>query len=105
MSNTKQLEAFGSQNSLASEAVLVSGNSMLTTKTFFALLAFAFLSLVSCKHFGKQIKLREEDQIFHAGPVESGFGVIFFGLYKEDKYEFCDGNFMDPGCYTGGYSL
>jgi hypothetical protein len=72
---------------------------MHTTKISIAVLVFAFLSLASCK------RLREEDKIFHAGPVESGVGVIYFGLYKENKYQFCDGDFMDPGCYTGDYSL
>ena len=47
----------------------------------------------------------EKDKIFHAGPVQSGFGGIFWGLYKENKYQFCDGDFMDYGCYTGLYSI
>lgn len=58
--------------------------------------------LTACK---PKIKVKEEDKIFHAGPAASGFGVIFFGLYKDNKYEFCDGDFMDPGCYTGIYNL
>ena len=56
----------------------------------------------SCK---TRPKVKEEDKIFHAGPVQSGFGGIFFGLYKDNKYQFCDGDFMDPGCYTGFYTL
>jgi hypothetical protein len=67
---------------------------------------FPFILLVllwtSCK---THPKVREEDKIFHAGPVQSGFGGIFFELYKENKYKFCDGDFMNPGCYTGFYSL
>lgn len=42
--------------------------------------------------------IKEEDKLFHAGPAASGFGVIYFGLYKESKYQFCDGDFMDAGC-------
>src|SRR5687768_207910 len=77
---------------------------VIPTKTIYRIyfLAFYFLlgMLTSC-----QPKVREEDKIFHAGPVHSGFGVIYFGLYKGNKYQFCDGDFMDPGCYTGYYSL
>ena len=58
--------------------------------------------LTNCR---TQIKVKEGDKIFHAGPVNSGFGGIFFGLYKGNKYQFCDGDFMDPGCYTGLYNL
>lgn len=50
-------------------------------------------------------KLKEEDKIFHAAPSDSGFGATFFGLFKNNKYEFCDGDFMDDGCYTGDYEL
>jgi len=60
------------------------------------------LILSGCK---AKIKENEKDKIFHAGPVNSGFGGIFFGLYKDNKYEFCDGDFMDAGCYTGLYNL
>lgn len=49
--------------------------------------------------------LREEDKIFHAGPPESGFGTTFFGLYKDNKYQFCEGDFMNSGCYIGDYTL
>jgi len=49
--------------------------------------------------------VREEDKIFHAGPVEGGFGGIFFELFKENKYRFCDGDFINPGCYTGFFEL
>lgn len=51
------------------------------------------------------IKLKEEDKIFHAAPNMSGFGGTFFGLYKNNIYEFCDGDFMDQGCYMGEYEL
>jgi len=54
---------------------------------------------------GVNVKLKEDDKIFHAGPNMSGFGATFFGLYKNNIYEFCDGDFMDPGCYTGEYEL
>jgi len=54
---------------------------------------------------GTNIELKEEDKVFHAGPNMSGFGGTFFGLYKNNIYEFCDGDFMDPGCYTGEYEL
>ncbi|MDI3322179.1 hypothetical protein [Pinibacter soli] len=73
---------------------------MITNKTLL-FVVFAFL-LVYCR---TQIKVDEKDKIFHAGPVNSGFGVIYFGLYKGNKYQFCDGDFMDPGCYTGNYDL
>lgn len=48
---------------------------------------------------------KEADKIFHAGPAESGLGVIYFGLYKDGRYQFCAGTFMDPGCYTGPFAL
>jgi hypothetical protein len=59
-------------------------------------------ALTSCK---TEIKVDEKDKIFHGGPVHSGFGVIYWGLYKDNKYQFCDGDFMDYGCYTGLYSI
>jgi hypothetical protein len=79
----------------------VSGYFMTTLKTFLFILTATFI-WTSCK---TQIKVKEEDKIFHAGPVNSGFGGIFFALFKDNKYEFCDGNFMDAGCYTGLYNL
>jgi hypothetical protein len=59
-------------------------------------------SLTSCK---PEIKVDEKDKIFHSGPVNSGIGVIYWGLYKDNKYQFCDGDFMDYGCYTGLYTI
>jgi hypothetical protein len=73
---------------------------MISSKTF----AVIFLSVMSV-FTSCQTAVKEEDKIFHAGPVNSGFGGIFFALYKDNKYQFCDGDFMDPGCYTGEYSL
>jgi hypothetical protein len=65
-----------------------------------------FLSVVivgtACK---SRLRIKEEDKIFHAGPVQSSFGTIFFSLYKDNKYQFCDGDFMNDGCYTGEYTL
>ena len=59
------------------------------------------LFLVSCS-----AKLDEKDKIFQAAPnMSDGIGGTFFSLYKNNKYQFCDGNFMDPGCYTGTYNL
>lgn len=63
---------------------------------------FILYALTSCKN---EIKVDEKDKIFHAGPVHSGFGNIYWGLYKDNKYQFCDGDFMDYGCYTGLYSI
>ena len=57
-------------------------------------------SIISCGP-----NLSEENKIFHAGPNESGFGGTFFSLYKDNYYEFCDGDFMNPGCYSGIYKL
>ena len=57
---------------------------------------------ISCNN---SVDGKEEDKIFHAGPVNSGVGVIFFALYKENKYQFCDGNAFFPGGYTGSYKL
>lgn len=65
----------------------------------FKLIYIIFLILSSCN------RVNEKDKIFHAGPSRSGFGVIYFGLYNNNRYQFCDGDFMDPGCYTGKYSL
>lgn len=58
--------------------------------------------LTSCRTV---IEVDDKDKIFHAGPVNGGFGVIYWGLYKDSIYQFCDGNFMRPGCYTGRYSI
>lgn len=59
------------------------------------------LFLASCNS-----KLEEKDKIFHAAPnMSDGIGGTFFSLYKNNKYQFCDGNFIDPGCYTGTYKL
>jgi len=68
----------------------------------FILLLMVFSFLLSCKI---NIKVDEKDKILHAGPVNSGFGGIYWGLFKNNIYQFCDGDFMDHGCYTGYYSL
>jgi hypothetical protein len=58
------------------------------------------LFFTSCTH------LNEEDKVLHASLVEGGIGSgIYFGLYKGNKYQFCDGDFLDHGCYTGEYNL
>lgn len=67
-------------------------------------IVFLFMMSILCG-CGNSIELKEEDKIFHAGPNMSGFGGTFFGLYKNNIYEFCDGDFMDLGCYTGEYEL
>lgn len=61
-----------------------------------------FLAILSCR---TDHQLKEEDKLFHAGPNMSGFGSTYFGLYKNNIYKFCDGDFIDPGCYTGEYEL
>ncbi len=59
------------------------------------------LFLASCNS-----KPDEKDKIFQAVPsMSDGIGGTFFSLYKHNKYEFCDGDFMDPGCNTGTYKL
>ncbi len=61
--------------------------------------------LTSCK---TEITVDKKDKIFHAGPAganDGWDGGIYFGLFKDNKYEFCDGDFMDPGCYTGFYTI
>ena len=73
---------------------------MTSGKAFFIVLLFILWT--SCE---TPITVKEEDKVLHGGPVNSGFGGIYFGLYKDHKYQFCDGDFMDPGCYTGFYSL
>jgi hypothetical protein len=60
---------------------------------------FVLLFLLGCKE-----NLNEEDKIFHAC-TQSEMGGIFFGLYKNHKCEFCEGDFLDPGCYTVEYIL
>jgi hypothetical protein len=75
---------------------------MTSSKAFIIIFLSALTLSTACQ---TQVKVKEEDKIFHAGPVNSGFGGIFFALYKDNKYQFCDGDFMDPGCYTGEYSL
>jgi hypothetical protein len=79
----------------------VSGYFMTTFPSTILFLSVLSL-LTSCK---TEIKVDEKDKIFHAGPVNSSFGGIFWGLYKDNKYQFCDGDFMDYGCYTGVYTL
>jgi hypothetical protein len=69
------------------------------TKTFSYTLISLILILSSCK------ELSDEDELFHVSQLDSNLGGIYFGLYKGNKYKFCDGDFMDPGCYTGDYIL
>lgn len=71
-------------------------------KHSFTLLLIACSLLLSCNI---NLSVDEKDKIFHAGPVNSGFGGIYWGLYKNNIYQFCDGDFMDHGCYAGLYSL
>ena len=80
----------------------INGYSMPSNKTYIIFLLSAVTIWAACK---TQLKLKEEEKIFHAGPAVSGLGGIYFGLYKDNKYEFCDGDFMDNGCYTGNYGL
>lgn len=83
--------------------VIQNTNNFITVrKTYIIILLSVLSACTACK---KRVIVKEEDKIFHAGPVNSGFGGIFFGLYKDNKYQFCDGDFMDPGCYTGYYGL
>ncbi|MCD1117814.1 hypothetical protein [Chryseobacterium turcicum] len=70
---------------------------ILKFKILFVILALYF---ISCEP-----KLTDKNKIFHAGPNESGFGGTFFSLYKDNYYEFCDGDFMNHGCYSGKYKL
>jgi hypothetical protein len=76
---------------------------MHVTLTRFIILLGLVVLVVFCGQ--RKVELKEEDKIFHAGPSMSGFGSMFFGLYKDNKYQFCDGDFMNPGCYTGDYTL
>lgn len=69
---------------------------------FNIILSVLFLSLTACD---RQDNLKEEDKIFHAGPSNGGLSSIFFGLYKTDKYKFCEGNFLNSGCYSGSFTL
>ena len=57
----------------------------------YILFVFSIL-LIACR---TQIKVNEADKIFHAGPVNSGFGVIFFGLYKNNIYQFFPWTYPD----------
>lgn len=57
--------------------------------------------LFSCQKY-QQTK---ENEVFFAGPNESGFGGTFFTLYKDNSYKFCDGDFMNPSCYSGEYKI
>lgn len=76
---------------------------MQVSKIYLFVLLSIFMLLCSCG--GKETEVREADELFHAGPPESGFGATFFGLYKNNHYKFCEGDFMDPGCYTGDYTI
>ena len=68
-------------------------------------LLLTLISIFSCEAKLDEAKLDKADIIFHAGSNVSGFSGTFFSLYKHNKYKFCDGDFMDPGCYTGDYIL
>ena len=59
------------------------------------------LLFVSCK----QYQQTKENEVFFAGPNESSFGGTFFTLYNDYSYKFCDGDFMNPGCYSGEYKI
>ncbi|MBT1708737.1 hypothetical protein KK062_10905 [Fulvivirgaceae bacterium PWU5] len=52
-------------------------------------------------------QLKERDKVFHAGPIpeNSGVGTTYFALYKGGKYQFCQGDFINPNCYTGDFVL
>lgn len=63
---------------------------------------FLMTLFLSCE---SELELKEEDKIFHAGPNMSGIGATFFELYKNNIYNFCDGDFLDYGCYKGKYEL
>jgi hypothetical protein len=81
----------------------VSGNSMSFYQTVFnIILSVLLLPLIGCD---TQDNLKEENKIFHAGPSNSGLSSIFFGLYKSQKYKFCEGDFLNPNCYSGSFTL
>ena len=62
-------------------------------------ITFLFLA-TSCKP-----KLDEKESVFYASFIEGGVSSVFFSLYKNGQYKFCDGDFMDPNCYIGEYEL
>ncbi len=68
-------------------------------KLYFQMLVILFI--ISCKNYEQN----KENEVFFAGPNESGFGGTFFTLYKDNSYKFCDGNFMNSGCYSGEYKM
>ncbi len=78
--------------------------ALIKMKLFIAHITLIFMMSFVCG-CDANVELKEEDKIFHAGPNMSGFGGTFFGLYKNNIYQFCDGDFMNPGCYTGEYEL
>jgi len=53
----------------------------------------------------KQYQQSKENEVFFAGPNESGFGATFFTLYDDNSYKFCDGDFFNPNCYSGIYEI
>ncbi|WP_295128093.1 hypothetical protein [uncultured Chitinophaga sp.] len=79
---------------------------MLTGSSSLYVLCSAFTVLLSTC-WQKTSGLKEEEKTFHAGPPagQSGFGTTFFTLHKDGKYLFCQGDFMNPGCYTGDFIL
>jgi hypothetical protein len=82
---------------------LLSGKCFMSVNISFTSLVISVLSFcISCKSLGQP---KEEDKVFHAGPVNSGTGAIYFTLYKENKYQFCDGDFINDGCYSGDYNI
>lgn len=77
-------------------------NRIATPKIGWAIVLSVLSLLTNCS---SGIKVDEKDKIFHAGSVTSGLSGIYWGLYTNNRYQFCDGDFMDHGCYTGLYSL
>jgi hypothetical protein len=49
---------------------------------------------------------REEGKIFHASISGSGsVGGLYFGLYKDHKYQICSTGGIGQDCYNGEYRL
>ena len=79
---------------------------MITGSSSLFVLCSAFTVLLSTC-WKKTSSAKEEEAIFHAGPTpaESGFGTKFFTLHSDGQYQFCEGDFIHPGCYTGDFIL
>jgi len=62
----------------------------------------ASMMLISCLNSDIH---REDSKIFHAGPSSGGIGSMYFSLYKDGTYHFCNSGGIGEICYSGKFNL